>query len=354
MARLSGYLTGRMANPTYGGMLSQNIHGGMQGISDAIAQRKQRDAFDSITSMLSGADPTDPRVVESAQAVGRQMQQDPLVVQQLINQQQAQQRQQEQAQRAQEQAVRAQANHQMIKATHEYNQQMRANKTADDNAIKGIMSVYSKDPEAARAALDKLPPERQEAAATALAKRIQYDAQLAAWDDTVKSRKPLTDAQLESMSKLPGMETAIETYKSMKEEPGAKANLLRQYNQAFQASLYSSSSDGLKSWEVKAAEKLVEGADWGIPGLNIPNRHYGQTAYAVAQWIKDNGRPPTPDEIREIARQAVKGAVEKEEPEDPSSPSGKPEGVGPDWVLVEDAEGNKAWMAPDGEYIEVD
>lgn len=308
MARLSGYLTGRMANPTYGGMLGRNIQGGMQGISDAISQRKQRDAYDSMTSMLTAGDANDPRVVESVQAVARQMNVDPLQAQKLIDNAQAQKLRQEQAERAK-------STHQMMKATHQYNQTVRAQKTADDNAIKAVMAVYSKDPEAARAALDKLPPERQEAAAQALAKRIQYDAQLKSWEDAQTSREPFSQTQLDSMAKLPGMETAIETYETMKKEPGAKANLMRQYSSAFQASLYASPKDDIKAWELKAANELVAGADWGIigTGYNIPNRHYGQVAHAVAVYTKNTGKAPTPDQVREIAQTVMAEEEKKEE-----------------------------------------
>lgn len=306
MAKLSGYLTGQLANPSYGGMLSRGIQGSMQGISDAYAQKRQRQGMESMNAILSNADPLDPNTVQSVQDVARQMHLDPNKAQAMIQNAQGQKRQQEQAVRAQEAAKLQQERMTMARDVHQYNQGLRKTAEAEKAAIKAGITMYNTAPEKVETILQNTPPEHRAAVQEAVSQSIAFKEQLRKVKEETVKREPFKTATLDEMAKVQGMEIPLSIYEKNKAEPGAKATLMRQFNAAQQASLYSKDkATPLREWEVKHATKLVNDADKGwLRAGNIPNDIQPALAVEVARRIRD-GFQPTPENIRGMLEESA-------------------------------------------------
>lgn len=288
MARLSGNLTGRLANPAYQGMLSQGIYGGMQGISDAMAARKERHALESQMAILQNSDITDSRVQESIMAVGRQMGQNPLIGKQLIDRQLQEKRQQEAAVRAEEAAERQKEAMQMQRTMQQYRiDELEYEKAARSARAKAV-NAYKNSPENLDKVLATIPAEHLEYAKEGITNARQYDAAKMTLEDKIKERTPYTEDDLAPLREMQEMELALKRYEQEKNEPGAKARLNEAYRNAYNARLYSTSKDTLKPYAVKAATQLVEDADtsWML-GFGVDNKIKQSLIIEVASRLQD-------------------------------------------------------------------
>jgi hypothetical protein len=326
MAKLSGYLTGQMANPSYGGMLGQNIQGGMQGISDSFAAKKQRQGMDSITQILA-QDVSNPQVRDSALSVARQMNIPAPQVQGMIdkarNQQALQQGQvrqdeaakraeasavlqQEQAGRAQEQAVRAQENHVAQQSLNKYNEEQRALAEKQKKITQVAVAAYDKDPETYKKLLEQIPAEFRGEVEQAISRKITLDEQVEAAKEERKKREPMSKERLDQMKTHPEMEDAIAQYELDPTAPGAKARLVRQYEQVTAAAVYTSKKDDgqISEWQYDAAMTVVEQADTWYTGNNINNADKVAIAVRVAQDSK-KGIAATVESVRKIAQDII-------------------------------------------------
>ena len=242
MARLSGYLTGQMANPSYGGMLTQGIGQGMQGISDAYAMKRQRHAGESINAIL-GTNPNDPNAIRSAQAVGHQTGQDPRAVQGMIdkakNQRAIQIRQEREEVNAvlrQEKAERDKAIFKERMASANYDKEQKTSEAATGQAVDLGLKRYNASPDKLQNILDAAGEDRP-AVEQAILDQEKRKEDLEEIAKGRRANRPYSKEELSKMGKLEGMEVPLERYEVNKQEPRAKAALERSYQVAYDASI---------------------------------------------------------------------------------------------------------------------
>ena len=295
MPKLSGYLTSQLANPAYGGMLSQGVASGMQGISNAIAERKQRQALDSMTTMLTNADPSDPNVIQSVQAVGRQMDQNPLLVRDMILKAQDQKMQTEAAARAKEQ-------HQWSSATAKWNEHLRTEALREDNAIKAGLAVYAKTGDEEKA-LQSVPPEYQDEVRSRFANKLRYEQAREEHKEYLQEGKPVSEELLKYYETLsPEAEQAVATYREQVKNgvaPRTAASALSKFIDSQQTSqLYkrTSKTPAVKiptPSDIKAAGQMIQTMEalqkpgWldDIASLGGASNAYEQNLATAAQHL---------------------------------------------------------------------
>lgn len=299
MARLSGFLTGQMANPGYMGQLGGTIRSGMQTIGDAYAAKRRRHAHESINAMLSSGDPTDPNVIQSVQAVGQQTGQDPNEVQQMVYAAQANKRQQEEA-------LRSAERFRMQKVLHDYNMELRAKSTQERKAVERAMRRLSENPGDVDKALKGTNPEHIPAVQDALNRHLMYQSNVQKYKDQMQERTPFTSEFLDVVRKTPGMENALEIYEAGPTAPGAKGRLWSAWSQAHNRNLFEQNKeDAMKEWEYKAAMKLIEAYDesetsWGRFWRGVDERDKVGLAFALVQESRDEKEPMSLDMLESI------------------------------------------------------
>lgn len=327
MARLSNYLIGNLANPGFGGMLSQGLSSGMQGIGEAYAQKRQRHAMESMTSMLTQADPTDPNVVRSVLDVANQMNVDPQVALGMVNQQQGMHMQKQQAQRQQEAAVRAAEQHEWSKLEQDYRTRMRAEEQVQKKYTESVLKQIGGDYSKTEKAIESVPEKYRELARDSVQRQMQFETNRESLAESRRKREPIPEEVLEAMAKTPGMENAIEVYRKDPNSPNAKGILEYAYGNAHKAQLYSSpkTADRVYEYEIDNALKVIQSASdlgvqnpWGPEGLrspivqrgvNVPDGLQRQVAMVVAREAR-NG--PVTKETIQNAVDLVTAAVASE------------------------------------------
>lgn len=337
MPKLSGYLTSQLANPAYSGMLSQGVAQGMQGISNAIAENRQKRAWDSMSTMLTGADPSDPNVIQSVQAVGRQMNQDPLAVRELIMKAQDQQMQKESAARAKEQ-------HQWGAATAKWQEHLRTEALRKDNAIKAGMAVYAKTGDEEKA-LQSVPPEYQDQVRQRFANKLRYDLAKEKHEEYLKAGEPVDEELLKYYESLsPEAEQAVQTYRKQLETGvaprTAAASLKRFVDEQQRRTLYPTKKTETKpkavnASDIKAAEAYITTLgietvtpSW-MPALfgnkDLSEEQLAIAAHKLAYEMKNN---PDREWNKEAVTSVVRSAFAETQSEGKGDPSGNIHEVG--------------------------
>lgn len=328
MARLSGYLAGQLANPSYSGMLGQNIQGGMQGIADSFGAKRERQAQDSMITMLTNFDPNDPKVIDSVMAVGRQTGQDPKSVLALVQNAQAQAREKAQETRAvagegravrgdaireiqlkmaqEDQARQAEsmqmaredqkiqmANHAMTVSNFKWNQSLQQKAVQQSNAVNAVMKIYDTDPAKAEEAVQNVPGEFQTEVLSAIQGRKKHDSDMATYREEAQLRDGLSPDTLKAIaSEGKAGELIVKAYEGTKGEgkSAAAAQALSAYNKIVENKGYVLSGgrgeedkpDQPSEWEATSAENTIrelEGSGiWNLAegGVEVPSELMGK------------------------------------------------------------------------------
>lgn len=244
MFRFSNSLVQGLANPSYAGMLSNSVSGGMQSISDAFDTRRTNQGYDSIIAMLQ-QDPSNPQVQQSAMAVARQMGMDPKEVNALIQEQvqlqeqsavRAQQQEQYEYQKSQRGAeetirdethARNQAKFELEKTIHQTNQENAEIERQRSQAIGLGIRLAGADEETQRKVLENVPEELTAQVLEGQQKALSLQKTVEDLRSSVGRNTPLPDEFLEHAAETYGMEDAVEGYRQRVRGGGAgvgKAN----------------------------------------------------------------------------------------------------------------------------------
>lgn len=314
--KLSGYLTGQMANPTYGGMLNRTVQGGYQQVYDQMALKKARRAQESALAMLQNADPTDPRVQQSVMDVYRQMNQNPTEAQALIDNAVGKKYQSEEQARAVERQALLKERQVWGRLNHEYQQ----TKIAEDKAIRGhkgqALRTYMETGDV-DAALVGVPDDYKDEVQQAVTRKVSTDYTLDIMQQARKNNAPVKDEVLEKITELyPELKKSVEIYKTDPNAPRANENLQTAIRTAFAASLQATSDRLPTTGELEAALKMIDKADWG-PGTfhNISNEIYQPLAREIIRRLRA-GESMDNDKIRAIGEKMVEDLAAEGSPGD--------------------------------------
>lgn len=318
-------ITGQLANPVYGGMLSQGIAGGMQGISDAYAKRRENNAFDSISTMLTQADPDDPNVQQSVLAVARQTGVDPLKAQELIYQAQSRAATKraegraieglDMARKRMDMAVEQQDWSRVNQAFRVFQQQEEMkNQKAQQEAIGQFM----KNPDSIDAYLAGVPDANKAAAMEAVNGVRQYQMNREKHIESIKSNQPLSSETLEYYTEMgDATAEAVKKYKKDLKDGAvsprkAAADLMSIAQKQLERQLYVSQAKKSTATErdVNLAKSLVDtvvstpGDTW-VPLMDKYSEDEKESAklqvsYQVAQAFKETGVLPGKAEIQSL------------------------------------------------------
>lgn len=303
MAKLSGSLLAGLSQPNLGGMLSQSISGGMQQISNAYKEKRQKEAYNSMFTILNNFDPEDKQVQQSVMDVANQTGVSPVVAQEMINASESkklkkvmEERQAEKMQMQREEAKRAQESHAVSQANAKYQQGLQKKQKEEEAYTRAAVASYDKNPEAFEAFIKTVPAEYQENAFDTIEKRRTFQAQSREYQEEVRANRGFTEESLKRISEG-GDEgkAAVKAYRESASVSSAVAskNLLNFLSKQAEATLWNKSKEkeySPKQYELELEKENIKELNingWKF-GNGVPDWMLGQMAHRAARDRHEN------------------------------------------------------------------
>lgn len=298
-------LTRGLMNPSYTGMLTQNIQGGMQGISNAILGQKQNMARDAQMRLLTHGNPDDPATIKAFQDIG-QMHNLP------AEESMAMLLQAQQSNRAKEQ-LKASLENQKIQ---QENLKLRKDELQRQQKTQEIeQKVWLAGADVKK--LKEMYPEHAGFIEKQWTVRKEAEAKRADWANAERMKQPLGEDYLKQVADQgDAYAMAVENYRRDKSAMGPidarrrfdqqMSNLDRQ--EASREFLREQTRGYANSW----AADFIKAQDWGGFfgfGRQIPEEAEAALVPQVAQYYLENREAPTKDQMIQWATQWVNGTA---------------------------------------------